>query len=227
MISRHSRSNLDAMEKITPFRKKLETNDRDRRCFSHSTERNRDPILEVLKRVLPETGTVVEIGSGTGQHAAFFVPLFPELEWQPTDIEPELVVSIDAWRHEVQAPNLLPAIHLDVLEMPWPVIEADAVVSCNMIHIAPWVCCEALIAGAAEVLPSGGVLFLYGPFQVGGVHISASNTAFDLDLRSRNPEWGVRNLDDVAEQALERGFQLAETVRMPANNLSVIFNRKG
>ena len=227
MISRHRRSNLDAMEKITPFRNKLETNDKDRRCFSPSTERNRDPILEVLKRVLPETGTVVEIGSGTGQHAAFFVPLFPELEWQPTDIKPELVISIDAWRDEVQAPNLLPAIHLDVLETPWPVIAADAVVSCNMIHIAPWVCCEALIAGAAEVLPSGGVLFLYGPFQVGGVHISASNTAFDLDLRSRNPEWGVRNLDDIAERALERGFQLAETVRMPANNLSVIFNRKG
>lgn len=223
------------------------------RLVSESCERNKDPILEVLKRVLPDTGLVLEIGAGTGQHAVHFAPAFPGLAWQPTDPDALSRASIAAWAETAGAANLLKPVALDVTEDPWPVADAAAVISVNMIHIAPWACCLGLIAGAARVLAPrggdggtpdrdnergedggtpdrdkkrGGVLFLYGPFKVGGRHTAPSNERFDMSLRSRDPDWGVRNLDDVAMEAREAGFQLAETVQMPANNLSVIFRRQ-
>lgn len=196
-----------------------------RRLVSASSERNKGPILEVLKTVLPETGLVLEIGAGTGQHAAHFAPAFPGLAWQPTDPEPEALASIAAWAAAAGAPNLLSPVALDVMDERWPVAAAEAVISINMIHIAPWACCLGLIAGASRVLEPGGILFLYGPFKVGGRHTAPSNEEFDRSLKARDPAWGVRNLDDVAMEARDAGFQLAETVRMPANNLSVVFNR--
>ncbi|MFQ5764191.1 MAG: DUF938 domain-containing protein [Rhodospirillales bacterium] len=196
------------------------------RLVSESCERNKDPILEVLKRVLPETGLVLEIGAGTGQHPVHFAPAFPGLAWQPTDPDAASRASIAAWAEAAGAPNLLSPVALDVMDDPWPVADAVAVISINMIHIAPWACCLGLIAGAKRVLAEGGVLFLYGPFKVGGRHTAPSNKRFDMSLRSRDPAWGVRNLDDVAMEAREAGFQLAETVQMPANNLSVVFRRQ-
>jgi len=190
-----------------------------------ATGRNRDAILDVLKRVLPESGTVLEIGCGSGQHAAYFAPSFSALTWQVSDPDADARQSAAAWA-AAEAVALPPPLAIDATDDAWPVSGVTAVVSINMIHIAPWPSCLGLIRNAGAVLSEGGALYLYGPFKVGGVHTAQSNAQFDLSLRSQNSEWGVRNLDDVAELALENGFQLAETVRMPANNLSVIFRRK-
>ncbi len=240
-----------------------------RRQAAESSERNKGPILEVLKRVLPETGLVLEIGSGTGQHAAHFAPRLPGLVWQPTDPDPEMRASIDAWaqealgeaarpgvapenknsgaartgnqqeawsgaegsatgnKQETGAPNLRPALDLDVTGDTWPVTEAAAVFSANMIHIAPWDCCEGLLAGAGRILSPNGVLCLYGPFKIGGRHTAPSNESFDQSLRARDPAWGVRDLDDVVQAAEAHGLALTETVAMPANNLTVVFHRRG
>lgn len=197
----------------------------DGRLDYPATGRNRDAILDVLKRVLPGRGMVLEIGSGTGQHAAYFAPNLPALTWQTSDPDAGARRSIAAWI-EAEAVSMPPPLAIDATDQIWAAIGVTAVVSINMIHIAPWASCLGLIRNAGTTLPEGGILYLYGPFQVGGVHTATSNAEFDLSLRSQNPEWGVRNLDDVAELALEHGFQLAETVRMPANNLSVIFHRK-
>ena len=197
----------------------------DGRLDYPATGRNRDAILDVLKRVLPDRGMVLEIGSGTGQHAAYFAPNLPALTWQTSDPDAGARRSIAAWI-EAEAVSMPPPLAIDATDQIWAAIGVTAVVSINMIHIAPWSSCLGLIRNAGTTLPKGGILYLYGPFQVGGVHTATSNAEFDLSLRSQNSEWGVRNLDDVAELALEHGFQLAETVRMPANNLSVIFHRK-
>ena len=188
--------------------------------------RNRDPILEVLRRLLPATGLVLEVASGSGEHAAYFATKLPALMWQPTDPDPEAIASTAAHRVTASVPNLLPPLMLDVMSERWPVDRADAVICCNMIHIAPWSACEGLVAGAARTLPSGGLLYLYGPYKIGGEHTAPSNRNFDLDLRARNPEWGIRDLGDVTALAERHGFKLAETVPMPANNLSVIFQRE-
>jgi len=188
--------------------------------------RNRDPILEVLRRLLPATGLVLEVASGSGEHAAYFATKLPALMWQPTDPDPEAIASTAAHRVTAGVPNLLPPLMLDVMSERWPVDRADAVICCNMIHIAPWSACEGLVAGAARTLPSGGLLYLYGPYKIGGEHTAPSNRNFDLDLRARNPEWGIRDLGDVTALAERHGFKLAETVPMPANNLSVIFQRE-
>jgi SAM-dependent methyltransferase len=187
--------------------------------------RNRDPILEVLRRILPPKGLVLEVASGSGEHAAYFASKLPALTWQPTDPDPEAIASTAAHRAADGAPNLLPPLRLDVTSEQWPVARADAVICCNMIHIAPWAVCEGLVAGAARTLPSGGLLYLYGPYKIGGKHTAPSNSDFDLDLRARNPAWGIRDLGDVTALAERHGFKLAETVPMPANNLSVIFRR--
>lgn len=192
---------------------------------SPSALRNRDPILAVLRRVLPARGTVLEVASGTGEHAVHFAAALPELTWQPSDPDPEARDSIASYRTAAALPNLLAPIELDASAPVWPVAHADAVVSFNMIHIAPWAAAEGLMAGAGRLIGRGGVLFLYGPFMEGGHHTAPSNAAFDQSLRMRNPEWGVRDLGRVSELARGHGFDLLERVAMPAHNLSVIFRR--
>ena len=187
--------------------------------------RNRDPILDVLRRVLPARGLVLEIASGSGEHAVYFARALPTLTWQPTDPDAQALASIAAHRNAEGVANLRPPLKLDVTAERWPVEHADAVVCCNMIHIAPWAACEGLMAGAGRALPASGILYLYGPYKVGRRHTAPSNEAFDADLRARNPQWGIRDLDEVTALAERRNLVRVETVPMPANNLSVIFRR--
>ena len=187
--------------------------------------RNREPILAVLRQVLPNTGTVLEISSGTGEHAAFLAAALTHVTWQPSDLDPTALGTIDAYRSDVALDNLRPALRLDASSPDWPITQADAIVCINMIHIAPWSACEGLMAGAARLLPARGVLYLYGPYRRNGDHTADSNRAFDEDLRCRNPAWGVRNLEDVIALADSHGIAHTETVTMPANNLSVVFRK--
>lgn len=188
-----------------------------------ATTRNREPIAEVLQRVLPE-GRILEIASGSGQHCAWFAAAMPTRTWQPSDMEPEHRASIAAWSEGLA--NVRPPLSIDVMAPGWATgIGADAIVCSNMIHIAPWAACLGLFAGASEVVGAGGVIFLYGPFRVGGAHTAPSNEAFDQSLKSRNASWGVRDLEAVAAVAAAQGFDLRETVAMPANNLSLVFSR--
>jgi hypothetical protein len=191
-----------------------------------ATARNRDPILAVLRRVLPPAGTVLEIASGSGEHAVYFAAALPHLAWQPTDRDPAALASIAAHREMVQPANLLPPLALDVCELPWPASRVEAIVCINMIHISPWAATQGLMAGAAELLGPGAVLYLYGPFMEDGRHTAQSNAAFDASLRAQNPDWGVRDLGDVRNLANEHGFDFVEHVPMPANNLSVVFRRR-
>ena len=185
--------------------------------------RNRDPILAVLRRVLPTRGTVLEVASGTGEHAVHFAAGLPDLTWQPTDCDADALRSIRAHRAAAQLPNLLAPIELDASAPTWPIGHADAVVSINMIHIAPWTAAEGLMAGAGRLLAPGSVLYLYGPFKERGRHTAPSNESFDASLRSHDSEWGVRDVGDVADLAGRHGLELVERVAMPANNLSLIF----
>jgi SAM-dependent methyltransferase len=197
----------------------------DARQFSPSSARNRGPILDVLRRVLPQKGLVFEVASGTGEHAIHFAQHLPHLTWQPSDADAQARASIAAWIDAEHPANVLPPLALDVTSPSWPIDRADAVVCINMIHIAPWEAAEALLRGAARVLPQGGVLFLYGPYKRDGRHTAPSNATFDEDLRRRNPAWGVRDLGEVEKTAASCGLRLREAVAMPANNLSVIFGR--
>lgn len=197
----------------------------DQRRHAPAAERNRGPILEVLRRVLPARGTVLEIASGTGQHVAHFAAALPALTFQPSDRDDEGFASIVAWCAHAGAANALPPIVLDVTRDPWPVATVDAIVCANMIHIAPWEAGLGLLHGAGRHLSHGGVLVLYGPYKIDGAHTAPSNAAFDADLRARDPRWGVRNLDDVAAVARDNGLALEERVAMPANNQTVVFRR--
>jgi SAM-dependent methyltransferase len=197
----------------------------DPRLYHAHVARNRAPILDVLKRVLPPAGLVVEVASGSGEHAVFFAKALPALSWLPTDPDAGALASIAAHHAAAAAPNLLAPLRLDVTAERWPLARADAVVCNNMIHIAPWAASEGLIAGASRLLPAGGVLYLYGPYRIGGRHVAPSNREFDTWLRGQNAAWGIRDLADVTDLAARHGFTLAETVPMPANNLSVIFRR--
>jgi SAM-dependent methyltransferase len=188
-----------------------------------ATDRNRGPILDVLRPLLPEGTLVLEVASGTGQHAAFFAGALPGVTWQPTDLDPEGLASIEAWRAEAGLPNLRAPLRLDATAEHWPVEEAGAVFCANMIHIAPWAACEGLVRGAARVLSRGGVLFLYGPYRIGGALPAPSNVTFDASLRERDPAWGVRELDDVTALAESNGFRREAVVPMPANNHCVVF----
>jgi SAM-dependent methyltransferase len=188
-----------------------------------STDRNRDPILDVLRRVLPPSGLVLEIASGTGEHVAYFARAFPALRWQPSDASPTFLESIRAWSAASGADNIASAVLLDVELLPWPVTQAEAILNINMIHIAPWSTAEALFQGAAQVLRPSGVLFLYGPFKRDGQHTADSNRRFDERLHGENPLWGVRDLGDVETLAAAAGFRNAEMIPMPANNLSLVF----
>jgi len=198
----------------------------DPRRFAPAAARNREPILEVLRRHVRPGANVLEIASGSGEHATFLAPALEVATWQPSDPDADARASVDAWRRSSGEERVLAALELDVTA-PWPALPTrpDVVVCVNMIHIAPLRACEGLLDGAAELLEPGGVLYLYGPYRRGGRHTAPSNEAFDASLRSRDPEWGVRDLEDVVAAAARRGLVLREVVEMPANNLSVIFER--
>jgi len=197
----------------------------DPRMFHPHVERNREPILAVLKRLLPQRALVLELASGSGQHAAFFARALPRASWLPSDVDPKALASIAAFRAEAKVRNLLAPVRLDATAEVWPVKRANAIICCNMIHISPWGACRGLMAGAGRVLLPGGFLFLYGPFKIDDHHTAPSNQEFDAWLRGQNPEWGIRDLGEVRALASEQGLTLAETVTMPANNLSAIFRR--
>lgn len=199
----------------------------DPRLIYPATARNRDAILGVLRKILPESGQVLEIASGSGEHNAYFASHFPSLTWQPTDLDPGVLPSIAAHAAASGAHNITAPITLDVTARPWPVSDAAAILAINMIHIAPWAACEALIAGAADILPEGGVLFLYGPYRRNGGHTAPSNERFDMSLRSQNADWGVRDLEAVSDTAAAHGLAQHAVHDMPSNNLSVIFRRTG
>lgn len=197
----------------------------DSRQFAPATQRNREPILAVLRDVLPTKGLVLEVASGSGEHAVHFATAFPELVFQPSDPDPAALASIDAWAGESGLPNLKPAIRLDATARDWPLARADAILCINMIHISPWAATEGLIRHAAELLPAGAPLYLYGPYRQSGVPLAPSNAVFDDSLRRRNPKWGLRELDAVAALATAAGFGEPQVTAMPANNLSVVFRR--
>lgn len=198
----------------------------DARRTAPAALRNRAPIAEVLHEWLPERGTVLEIASGTGEHAAFFADAFPLLRWQPTDTHPDALRSIGAWRDAVALPNFREPIVLDAISDDWAIDRADAVLNINMAHISPWKASLGLIAGAARLLTAGGALILYGPWLKDDVEAAPSNLAFDADLKARDPEWGLRRVEDFADAAGAAGFEFCDCRRMPANNLMLLFRRR-
>lgn len=187
--------------------------------------RNREPIALVLKEWLPSDGLILEIASGTGEHSTYFAERFPKLEWQPTDVHPDAIKSIEAWRDAAAMPNVRAPLVLDAAAPEWPVERADAVLSINMVHISPWRSALGLLDGAARVLPNGGPLILYGPWVHDDMPTAPSNLAFDRDLKARDPEWGLRLVKDFAAAAAERGLRLEQTRAMPANNLMLLLRR--
>lgn len=189
-------------------------------------QRNAAPILEVLKRVLPRPGLTLEIASGSGQHAAHFCEALSDLRWQPTDYDGTAIPSIDAWREDSGLENFLPALHLDVTAEEWPVEVVDSIFCANMIHISPWASCLGLFRGASRVLRPNGVLALYGPFIEQDIETSSSNMHFDASLRSRNPDWAIRDLGEVKDVATSEGLVFLERITMPANNLCLVFKRE-
>jgi Protein of unknown function (DUF938) len=202
-----------------------------------ATQRNREAILEVLQQVLPQEGTILEVASGTGEHAVFFAPRLQPRKWLPSDANPASLASIDLWAKEFNIENLFAPIEIDASSSIWAVEDSTlhstllnnspitAIVNINMIHISPWAACLGLMAGAGRILPPGGILYMYGPYKQGGKHTAPSNEAFDTSLKMQNPQWGVRDLDEVVAAASSQQLSLVETVQMPANNLSVVFKR--
>src|SRR6478672_3117379 len=187
--------------------------------------RNREPIAEVLSEWLPPSGLVLEIASGSGEHAIHFAERFPALEWQPTDIHPDALSSIAAWRDEAGLPNVREPLTLDAASADWPIDGADAVLSINMVHISPWRSALGLLDGSARLLALGAPLIMYGPWLKNDIPTVESNLAFDADLISRDPEWGLRRVEDFAEAAETRGIRLEATRAMPANNLMLLLRR--
>lgn len=193
-----------------------------------AADRNKDVILDVLRDVLPSTGTVLEIASGGGQHVFHFSAALPDLDWCPSDCDLDLVGHLQQRIKMATRPNLLAPLHLDVREAGWSGKVAGrlaAVTSSNLIHIAPWSACMGLFDGAARVLEPGGLVYFYGPFIVDGKFSSDGNESFDRSLRADNPDWGLRHLEDLCEVAKNAGFVLDQTIEMPVNNLSVLFRR--
>ena len=204
----------------------------DNRLFFPATERNKDSIAEVLSRILLKKGYILEIGSGSGEHAIKFQKCFPELTWQSSD--PELVhrESISSWiEHEELNFQMPQPLDIDVEKIPWEIPSEllnsiQGIISINMIHIASWNCTKSLFKESGNLLKNGQFLMLYGPFKIGGMHISQSNKLFDISLKMQNESWGVRCLEEVSEEAKKNDFIEEELIRMPANNFSVIY-RKG
>lgn len=198
----------------------------DARRYAPAAARNREPILAALRGRLPAAGLLLEVASGSGEHAVHLAAAFPALAIQPSDPDPDARASIAAWAAETGLANIRPPLALDAAAAaPWPLAQADAVLCINMIHIAPWPATQGLLHGAARILPHGAPLVLYGPFRRGGAHTAPSNEAFDASLRAQDPRWGVRDLEEVAALAATQGFGAPEVVPMPANNLTVVFRR--
>jgi hypothetical protein len=202
----------------------------DLRRYAPATERNREPIIEILRQVLPPTGTVLEISSGTGEHCTFFAPKLAPLFWLPSDPNPDARESIVAWQQYEPCNRIHPPIDLDASDSNWSIspnyLPITAIVNINMIHIAPRSAYLGLIAGASRILPPNGILYLYGPFKREGVHTAPSNAAFDESLRAQNPEWGIRDLEETIDLAEGANLGLEKIYQMPANNLSVVFKRR-
>ncbi len=190
-----------------------------------ATARNSQPLAEVLARELPASGTVLEIASGSGEHAVFMARRFPALDWQPSDCDAEALASVDAWAAEARLANLRPAIALDAAAPDWPIVSADALLCVNMVHISPWDAAVGLFAGAGRVLGSGAPLVLYGPFVEPDVETAASNHAFDQSLRQRDPAWGLRSTADLDRLAAGHGMTRTARCAMPANNLVLVYRR--
>lgn len=195
--------------------------------YAPATLRNRDAIIKILREILPPTGRVLEIASGSGEHIVAFAQAFPHLEWQPSDPDPESRRSIAAWAAESGLENIRSPLALDAAAPGWPVAKADAILCINMIHISPWLATEGLMAGAGMVLIEGAPLCLYGPFRRADIATASSNEEFDRSLKSRNGDWGLRQLEEVVTEAKKSGLVLEDVIDMPANNCSVIFRRKG
>lgn len=192
-----------------------------------ATERNREPIAAVLREALPPSGTVLEVASGTGEHAAYFARLFPALSWRPSDPDPEALASIAAWREEAGLANLLEPVRLDAAADDWPVAAADAILCVNMVHISPWESTLGLLRGARRLLAPGAPLILYGPYRRAGLPTAPSNEAFDASLKARDPRWGLRQVEAVETEAGRQDFRLDRLFEMPANNLSLLFRKVG
>lgn len=184
--------------------------------------RNVEPIGDMLARWLPDSGLVLEIASGTGEHALAFARRFPALEWQPSDPDPQALASISAWQSDGPA-NLRAPVRLDVCASQWPVDRADAILCINMVHIAPWDAALGLLDGAERLLAAGKSLILYGPWREAGVETAPSNVAFDRSLKDRDPNWGLRRVEDFASEAASRNLFLADRCPMPANNIMLRF----
>lgn len=198
----------------------------DARRQAPATARNRAPILAALRDALPLSGRVLEVASGTGEHAVHFAAALPDLVWQPSDPDPGARASIAAYRGEAGLSNLLEPIALDAASPGWPETSFEAVVCINMIHISPWAATEGLMAGAAKALDSGYPLVLYGPYRRADRSLEPSNAAFDEDLKLRNPDWGLRSVESVRACALDHGLAFDQLVEMPANNLLLVFRKR-
>lgn len=196
----------------------------DVRRTAPAAARNVEPIGEVLAEWLPRTGTLLEIASGTGEQALAFAGRFPDLEWQPSDPDPLALASIEAWRTEAPG-NLLGPLRIDAAAPDWPIASADAILCINMVHISPWESALGLLDGAARLLEEGAPLILYGPWIVEGIETAPSNLAFDSDLRSRDPRWGLRSLTEFRVEAERRGLEFSECRGMPSNNVMLLFRR--
>lgn len=198
--------------------------------YAPATQRNREAILEVLLQVLPPSGTILEVASGTGEHAVFMAPRLPKHKWLPSDPNPKARASIAAWLNEVESNNLYEPVDIDASSPTWSIETSianfspiTAIININMIHISPWTTCLGLMAGANRILPPGGILYMYGPYKQNGKHTAPSNEAFDESLKMQNPEWGVRDLEEVIIAATKQNLSFLKTFQMPANNLSVVF----
>ena len=181
----------------------------------------------MLREWLPERGLVLELASGTGEHAVYFAEAFPGLQWQPSDVHPHALSSIAAWRASEALPNVRPPIEIDASSADWPLDHADAVLSINMVHISPWASALGLLDGASRLLPAGAPLILYGPWITEAAPTALSNLDFDADLKRRNPKWGLRSVEEFDAEAAERGFELVQVRSMPANNLMLLFRLIG
>lgn len=197
----------------------------DQRLFAPSAARNMQPVCDVLQPLLPKRGTVLEIASGSGEHIVKLAELTPETTFQPSDPGEDERRSIDAWRQSLKLDNVQPAISIDATASQWPIASADVVYCMNMIHISPWAATVGLIEGAARTLATDGLLYTYGPYRRDGRHTSTGNETFDQSLRQRNPEWGIRDVEEIISLAESHGFRTPDIVEMPANNLSLLFRR--
>ena len=201
----------------------------DARQYAPATQRNREPIFQVLSTILPASSNILEIASGTGEHAIYLASKLQSCRWTPSDANSQALESIAAWKNTCSLDNLKLPLLINVTQAGWQQQligqKIEAIVNINMIHISPWQACLGLLEGAGQILPKGGTLYLYGPYKQDGEHTAPSNASFDRSLRDRNPLWGVRDLEKVVAAAADCSFSLQQIIPMPANNLSVVFSR--